>query len=66
MLLLQKSKPPQIGLHKSKMPIKKGISYIYICSEINLALVSPHAWWIGNSHKRFNVELPNPKETQHS
>jgi len=49
-----------------KWLIKKGISHIYVCSEINLTLVPLHTWWIDNSYKRFNVELSNPKEPQPS
>ena len=26
--------------------------------------MSPHTWWIDNSHKRFNAELSNSKEAQ--
>ena len=40
------------------------MSHIYVCSEIILALVPPHTWWLDNSHKRFNAELSNPKEAQ--
>ena len=44
-----------------KCLIKKGISHIYVCSEINLALVPLHTWSIDNSHKRFNTETFKPK-----
>jgi len=51
MLLLQESRPPQIGLHKVSEMAKKGISHIYVCYKINLALVPLHTWSIDYSHK---------------